>query len=186
MTHHFCSSHAWLLRWRANQMSSNKNQLNSKLIWKLTNVFLGEKVIKSITQQCTIFSRSYESMVNLKHYWLTIGQLNITKRGWRFSKMKFRWHIEAETKWTPFRRRYFQMHFVEWNIWNPINISLKFVPMGQINNIPALAQIMAWRRLCGKPLSEPIMVSLLTHICVTQPQWVSSYQWKGHTLHSHD
>ena len=42
----------------------------------------------------------------------------------------------------------------------------------QINNIPALVQIMAWRRRGNKPLSEPVMVSLLTHICVTRPQWV--------------
>ena len=26
-----------------------------------------------------------------------------------------------------------------------------------------------------KPFSEPMMVSLLTHICVTRPQWVKSY-----------
>ena len=31
---------------------------------------------------------------------------------------------------------------------------------------------MAWRRPGDKPLSEPIMVSLPTHICLTQPQWV--------------
>ena len=31
---------------------------------------------------------------------------------------------------------------------------------------------MAWRRPGDKPLSEPVMVSLLTHICVTRPQWV--------------
>ena len=30
---------------------------------------------------------------------------------------------------------------------------------------------MAWCRLGGKPLSEPVMVSLLRHICITQPQW---------------
>ena len=30
---------------------------------------------------------------------------------------------------------------------------------------------MAWRRLGDKPLSEPMMVSLLTYICVTRPQW---------------
>ena len=34
---------------------------------------------------------------------------------------------------------------------------------------------MAWRRLGDKPLSEPMMVSLLTHICVTRPQWVQRY-----------
>ena len=53
-----------------------------------------------------------------------------------------------------------------------IKISLKFVPEGPVNNIPALVQIMAWRRPGDKPLSEPVMVSLLTHICVTRPQWV--------------
>ena len=46
--------------------------------------------------------------------------------------------------------------------------------MGPINNIPALVQIMAWRRPGDKPLSEPMMVRLLTHICVTWPQWVIS------------
>ena len=47
-----------------------------------------------------------------------------------------------------------------------------FVPKGSINNIPSLVQIMAWRRPGDKPLSEPMMVSLLTHICVTRPQWL--------------
>ena len=32
---------------------------------------------------------------------------------------------------------------------------------------------MAWCRPGDKPLSEPMMVSLLTHICVTGPQWVN-------------
>ena len=31
---------------------------------------------------------------------------------------------------------------------------------------------MAWRRPGDKPLSEPIMVRLPTHICITRPQWV--------------
>ena len=56
-----------------------------------------------------------------------------------------------------------------------INISLKFVPTGLINNIPALVQIMAWRRPGDNPLSEPMMFNLLTHICVTRPQWVKKY-----------
>ena len=59
------------------------------------------------------------------------------------------------------------------NIWIPIKISLKFVPKGSINSIPALVQIMAWRRPGDKPLSESMMASLLTHICVTRPQWVN-------------
>ena len=34
---------------------------------------------------------------------------------------------------------------------------------------------MAWRRLGDRPLSEPMMVSLLTHICVTRPQWINGW-----------
>ena len=43
-----------------------------------------------------------------------------------------------------------------------------------INNIPASGQIMTWRRPGDKPLSEPMMVNLLTHICVNRPQWVKN------------
>ena len=53
-----------------------------------------------------------------------------------------------------------------------IKISLKFAPKGPINSIPSLVQIMAWRRPGDKPLSEPMMVSLLSHICVIRPQCV--------------
>ena len=56
-----------------------------------------------------------------------------------------------------------------------MKISLKFVPEGPINKIPALVEIMTWRRPGDKPLSEPMMVRLLTHICVTRPQWVKTF-----------
>ena len=69
----------------------------------------------------------------------------------------------------------FKCIFLNENVSVAIKISLKFVPKGPINNIPALVQIMAWRRLDNKPLSEPMMVSLPTHICVTRPQWVKIY-----------
>ena len=59
------------------------------------------------------------------------------------------------------------------SIWIPIKISLKFVLKSPINNIAALVQIMAWRWPGNKPLYEPVMVILLTHICITQPQWVN-------------
>ena len=68
----------------------------------------------------------------------------------------------------------FKCIFLNENVWSSIVISLKFVTKGLINNIPALVQIMAWRRPGDKPLSELMMVSLPTHICVTRPQWVNS------------
>ena len=55
----------------------------------------------------------------------------------------------------------------------PIKISLQFVPKGPINNIPSLVQTMAWPHPGDKPLSEPMMVRLPTHVCVTRPQWVN-------------
>ena len=70
------------------------------------------------------------------------------------------------------------------NIWIPIKISLKFVPKGPINNTPVLVQIMAWRRRGDKPLSEPRMISLPTHICVTRPQWVNWNLILRHALRS--
>ena len=34
--------------------------------------------------------------------------------------------------------------FLDENVWLSIKVSLKFVPKGPINNIPAWFQIMAW------------------------------------------
>ena len=72
----------------------------------------------------------------------------------------------------PFHRRHLLMHLVneKFNILN--KISLKFVSKGSIDNKHALGQIMTWCQPGYKALSEPMMVSLSTHVCVTQPQWV--------------
>ena len=75
-------------------------------------------------------------------------------------------------KWPTFRRRHFRSVFFNVNIWISIAISLKFVPGGQIDDILTLVQIMVWRPPGDKSLSGPMMTSILTHICVTRPQWV--------------
>ena len=61
----------------------------------------------------------------------------------------------------------FKCIFLNENIWISIKISLKFVAKVWVNNIPVLVQIMAWRLPSDKPLSEAMVVSFLTHICVT-------------------
>ena len=74
----------------------------------------------------------------------------------------------------------FEGIFLNENVWIPIKISLKFVPKDLINNIPALVHIMAWWRIGNKPLSELMGLSLMTHICVTWPQWVNhqyAFSW---------
>ena len=70
----------------------------------------------------------------------------------------------------------FKYIFLNENVLISIAISLNFVPERHINNIPALVQIMAWCRPGDKPLSEPVMVSLMTHICVTRPQWLKAME----------
>ena len=70
----------------------------------------------------------------------------------------------------------FKRIFLNENVWTLTKISPRFVPRGPVYNIPALVQIMAWRLPGDKPLSEPMMACLLTHICVTRPQWVKTHQ----------
>ena len=54
----------------------------------------------------------------------------------------------------------FKRVFLKENVWISIDISMTFIPKGPIDNIPALVQIMAWRRPGDKPLSEPMVVWL--------------------------
>ena len=63
----------------------------------------------------------------------------------------------------------FKYIFLNENVWISLKVSLKFVPKIPINNISVLVQIMVWRRPGDEPLSESMMVSLLTHICVCRP-----------------
>ena len=63
--------------------------------------------------------------------------------------------IESDFIFNTLRPRQNERHFADdilkcillnENVWIPIKISTKFVPKGPINNIPALVEIMAWRR----------------------------------------
>ena len=77
--------------------------------------------------------------------------------------------MAAVTSQTTFSNEFSWMKMYEYRL--RFHWSL-FLMQGPINNIPALVQIMAWRRPGDKPLSGPMMVRLPTHICVTRPQWV--------------
>ena len=66
----------------------------------------------------------------------------------------------------------FKCIFLNEKVGISFQISLTFVPNGSINNKSAIVQVMTWHQTGEKPLSEPLMVSLLTHICITRPQQV--------------
>ena len=88
----------------------------------------------------------------------------------------------------PFPDDIFKCSSLNENVLISIKISLKFVPKGQINNITALVQIMAWCWPGNKPLSEPMLLCVQMH--VTQALWVYSLrpsdaiwrQWSWTTL----
>ena len=73
----------------------------------------------------------------------------------------------------------FKCIFLNDKVQIPIKISLKFVSKSSVNNIPSFVQTMVWRSPGDKPLSDPILVSLLTHICVTRPQLVNNKPTKN-------
>ena len=50
--------------------------------------------------------------------WYSDYQCNHRKQSYPVSTSPMIQHIEAETKWPPFRRRPFETHFREWNSWN--------------------------------------------------------------------
>ena len=73
----------------------------------------------------------------------------------------------------------FKCIFLNENVSGLAEIPLKYVPECRIDDKQALVQIMAWRRSGDKPLSKPMMVILLTHICVIRPQCVN-WKYKQH------
>ena len=94
----------------------------------------------------------------------------------RMSKIIFTQLIEAETNCPPLFQTtisktfsWMKMYEFRWRFhWICLRGSNN-------NNIPALAWIIAWCQPGDRPLSEPMMVNLLTHVCATQPQdWI----WK--------
>ena len=66
----------------------------------------------------------------------------------------------------------FKCIFLTESVLTSIQISLKFVSKGPIYIIPALVQIMAWRRPGDKPLSEPMVDAVV--YWRTRTQWVNS------------
>ena len=68
--------------------------------------------------------------------------------------------IDTETKWPPFRRRHFQVYFLNENFLILNKFSLKYVHYGLIDNMAALVHIMDWHLTGNRPLSEAMLVCL--------------------------
>ena len=91
-----------------------------------------------------IFSHISHKRINTRHIHMSVCELYKLMSPW--------------SKWPPFRRRCFRMHFREWKFCTLIKNSLKFIPKGPIDITPAFVWIMHWCRIGDKPLSEPMLI----------------------------
>ena len=91
--------------------------------------------------------------------------LNHWKRQWPYNTSlriywpKFFITLKPSQNGCHFADIIFKFIFLNENVWISINISLKFVPKGQINNNLAFVQIMACHPPGDNPLSEPMLFS---------------------------
>ena len=185
--------HGYWLLYRAkiaNIGSSGDMVSENKLFcryWYVCSVFTVLNIV--YTQRYTLSNPFLDGFlycwITCAHSWC--GTCAMLGRQWGFADIVVSIHITARIQCVdsfiavnslrprlnrrPFADDIFKCIFSNENQWIMPRISLQFVPKVPINNIPALFQIMAWRRSGDKPLSEPMMVNLLTHICVTRPQW---------------
>ena len=124
---------------------------------------------------------SRRSMPSIHYYgslppripWMIIQGINVIITVWILTQTRQVNTLRPRQNGRHFADDVFGCVFMNENVWISIEISLKFVPDFWINKIPALVQIMAWRRPGDKPWSALMMVNLLTPICVTRPQWVN-------------
>ena len=113
---------------------------------------------------------SSKQQKNEEWYWYGdwLNTLRVKPNFYHFTDEIFKCIFLNENAWISLQISFIEpMHRNKPNITYLIQISLKFVPQIPNNNIPALVQIMAWHRPGNKPLSEPMVISLLIIIkCV--------------------
>ena len=109
----------------------------------------------------------YSIITLVRHYWQKEDPIMSTGH----------WHYLTSTLLLPQGLSLVQSKHLNINTFRPRQNARHFTEFCSYRSdkdITSLVQIMAWRRPGHKPLSEPVMVSLPTHISVTRPQWVNS------------
>ena len=97
--------------------------LSVVLVWKQWHLFISTMII-SLAQ--------WQLYNPVKQSWIIW-----VKRSHKSNRYPWFTHLPW-TKWPPFRRWYFQMHFREWKLCILIKISLNLVRKGPIDNNPTL------------------------------------------------
>ena len=102
-----------------------------------------------------------------------IAHINLVRRGFN--------SFGSRQNGPHFPDNVFKCIFLNENVWIWIEISLKFVPKGPIDNIPKLIQLMAWHWPGNNPLSEATMV--IWRIYVIWPQWIKFWSQSLPVMH---
>ena len=105
------------------------------------------------------------------------SQMNLTNIMWHYIRRYCIYDVEAETKWPPFCRLHFYIHFLISFFSTLIKISMTFVAKGIINHVQTLIEIMVWCRLDNKPLSE----SMTTKPSDAHMRHSASMRWRVKT-----
>ena len=142
------------LQWQLSFCSSDNNFVKIKTFCVLVKVYSISSVLAMETlRSCTKPSiydqfRLWLTMQTTPSWWEKINKILVSPvdvlTHWSWDKM-------ADLSKTTFS------NFVNANAWISIKISLNFVPWGQINNIPALVQVMAWRLPGDTTLFQPMI-----------------------------
>ena len=86
-----------------------------------------------------------------------INKLSLRQVGFGIPLISLLTHLPLNKMATNLADDIFNHIFLNENVWILIEIPLKFVPKGLIDNKPAFVQVMAWHRTGDKPLPGPML-----------------------------
>ena len=134
--------------------------------WHITKVFcgihLGAMTHQVLINLIRIICDRYSEITILKLLPHLTGPNELTHWGWDKVDAISQTAFSSAFSWIKMPELWLNFH---WSLFLRVQLTL----------FPALVQIMAWPCSDDKPLSEPMMVSSRTHICITRPQWVKQY-----------
>ena len=81
-------------------------------------------------------------------------------------------HIDAWTKWLPFCNNILKCIFLQWQILNFDQISVKSIPKGLVYNTSPSFKVNAWHWVGNRPLPQPMMTQISDPL-----QWSAPVAW---------
>ena len=138
--------------------NQKENTFISLLVTHKIPMFL-HYIIAYFKYMCLLYAYEKNKVISCRLSKSRLEEIRIAPMGDESKKYLIQLHkLRPRQNGRHFADDIFICIFLNENIWIAIKISTKFVPEGPINNIPTLVQIMAWRRIGDKPLSEAMVV----------------------------